>query len=197
MLFPGACRPWYERNDLTPEEERNCRSAMHRYAQLPICTYPVKQEEPPQHRLAEESVVKKEKPTLLDIARRAVLEAGEEWAREPIELVAIITNWWVPGAQALGLTVSIFYSREEPLQLPEMRIWLLNEERTFSWPRPDGRGFSPLEERGRDRRPRELGEVMTTPDGRKYMLIGFIQSEHWSSGVVDSAAFVPAEEVQL
>lgn len=139
---------------------------------------------------------KEYKPTLLDIARRAVLEAGEEWARKPAELTGIITNWWVPGAKALGLTVSVYYNTEEPVQPPEIHVWLLNEKKTASWPRPDSRGFLPPEERGQWRRPRELGEVMEF-QGRRYVLIGFIQSEHWSSGIVESAAFVPAEEVQL
>src|SRR3989338_7433590 len=131
------------------------------------------------------------KPSLLDIAQKAAVEDRD--ATSPFDLISTIQCWWVPGAKALGLTVSIYYNTEEPVQPPEMRAWLLNEEKTHSWPRPDSRGFLPTEERGQWRRPRELGEIMEY-DGRRCVLVGFIQTEHWSSGVVDSASFVPAEE---
>lgn len=134
------------------------------------------------------------KPTLLDIARRAVVEDKD--ARHPADFTSTIEWWWVQGAKALGLTVSIYYSEEEPVQPPEICAWLLNKEKTRTWRKPDSRGFLPPEERGRWRMPRELGEVMEF-QGRRYVLIGFIQTAHWTSGVVDSAAFVPAEEVQL
>ncbi|MEK9183322.1 MAG: hypothetical protein AAB849_02325 [Patescibacteria group bacterium] len=142
----------------------------------------------------EEKSTAAKKPTLLDIARRAVVEDKD--ARDPLDFTSTIEWWWVPGAKALGLTVSIYYGEEEPVQPPEIRAWLLNEEKTRSWPRADSRGFLPPEERGRWHMPRELGEVMEFR-GRKYVLVGFIQTGHWTCGHVDSAAFVPAEEVQL
>jgi hypothetical protein len=134
------------------------------------------------------------KPTLVDIARRAVVEDKD--ARTPSDLIPTIEMWWVDGAKALGLTVSIYYDELEPIQPPEIRAWLLNEEETRSWPKPDSRGMLPPEARDFDRTPRELGEVMEF-EGRNYVLIGFIQTELWYSDFVDSAAFVPLEEVQL
>lgn len=132
-------------------------------------------------------------PRLVDIAKHAVL-ADE--VNVPSDLISTVQSWWVKGAEVYGLSVSIFYNEVEPFQPPEMREWLLNEEKTRSWPRPDSRGILPPEERGEWRLPRELGEVMEF-EGARYVLVGFIQTGHWSCGVVDSAAFVPADEVQL
>lgn len=194
--------PWYEtsvamaRRMGVPEKQYNeyinrCRATMP--AQAPMCACPVKQEEPPRQP-AEEGVVENNRPTLLDIARMAVVEDKD--ARDASDFASTLETWWVSGAKAFGLTVSIYYNQGEPGQPSEMRAWLLNEEKTRSWPRPDSRGFLPPEERSQWRRLRTLGEVMEF-QGKKYVLVGFIQTEHWSSGVVDSAAFVPAEEIQL
>ena len=190
MLSAGATRDPKKRRQYE-EHVGRCRATMP--AQAPACTCQPKQEEPPR-RPAEESVAMNKKPTLLDIARRAVVEDND--ARNPSDLASTIESWWVPGAKALGLTVSVYYNEEAPVQPPEIRAWCINEEKTRSWLRPDNRGFLPPEEHAQWRRPRELGETMEF-QGRRYVLIGFIQTEHWSSGVVDSAAFVPAEEIQL
>lgn len=117
-------------------------------------------------------------PSLIDIAKHSVLADTEITC--PFDLISTIQSWWVEGAKAFGLSVAIFYNESEPLQPPGMREWLLA-------PRTEPRRGSDTNE------PRELGDIMEW-EGRRFVLIGYIRTgEH----CVESAAFVPAEEVLL
>ena len=67
----------------------------------------------------------KYKPSLLDLAKQAVLADTE--ITNPFDLISTIRSWWVEGAKVLGLSVAIFYNESEPLQPPDMREWLLTQ----------------------------------------------------------------------